>query len=84
MYPLEIENRIDDHPAVEEVAVVGVDHRTLGQEVKAIVVLRDGHSLDEQELKDFEGEWSDDGAMSTGSGTGTASSSARVYGCRGA
>jgi len=56
VYPLEIENRIDDHPAVEEVAVVGVDHRTLGQEVKAIVVLRDGHSLDEQELKDFVAE----------------------------
>lgn len=56
VYPLEIENRIDDHPAVEEVAVVGVDHRTLGQEVKAIVRLRDGHTLDEQALKDFVAE----------------------------
>ena len=56
VYPTEIENRIDDHPAVEEVAVVGVEHRTLGQEVKAIVRLRAGRELDEQTLKDFVAE----------------------------
>jgi len=56
VYPLEIENRIDDHPSVEEVAVVGVDHRELGQEVKAIVVPKAGKTLGEQELKDFVAE----------------------------
>ncbi len=56
IYPLEIENRIDDHPEVEEVAVVGVDHRELGQEVKAIVVRRPGATVDEQALKDFVAE----------------------------
>ncbi|MEM9174880.1 MAG: class I adenylate-forming enzyme family protein [Myxococcota bacterium] len=56
VYPTEIENRIDDHPAVEEVAVVGVDHRTLGQEVKAVVRLRAGRSLEAQALKDFVAE----------------------------
>jgi len=56
IYPLEIENRIDDHPDVEEVAVVGVDHRELGQEVKAIVVPKPGRTLDEQALKDFVAE----------------------------
>jgi len=56
IYPLEIENRIDDHPSVEEVAVVGVDHRELGQEVKAIVVPKAGKTLGEQELKDFVAE----------------------------
>ncbi len=47
IYPIEIENRLDEHPAVHEVAVVGVDHRTLGQEVKAIVVLREPVSTDD-------------------------------------
>ncbi len=53
IYPLEIENRIDDHPGVKEVAVVGVDHRTLGQEVKAIVVPHPGVSLDPKQLQEF-------------------------------
>jgi acyl-CoA synthetase (AMP-forming)/AMP-acid ligase II len=56
IYPLEIENRIDDHPGVKEVAVVGVDHRTLGQEVKAIVVPQPGVSLDLKQLQEFVAE----------------------------
>ncbi len=39
IYPTEIEQRLDAHSAVAESAVFGVDHRELGQEVKAIVVL---------------------------------------------
>jgi acyl-CoA synthetase (AMP-forming)/AMP-acid ligase II len=38
VYPIEIEQRLEAHPDVQEVAVVGVDHEALGQEVKAIVV----------------------------------------------
>ncbi len=53
IYPLEIENRIDDHPAVEEVAVVGVDHRELGQEVKAIVVLKKGKALAPKQIQEW-------------------------------
>jgi acyl-CoA synthetase (AMP-forming)/AMP-acid ligase II len=56
IYPLEIENRIEDHPGVEEVAVVGIDHRTLGQEVKAIVVLRPGADLDAERIQAFVAE----------------------------
>ena len=41
IYPTEIEQRIDAHPAVAESAVLGVEHRELGQEVKAVVVLED-------------------------------------------
>jgi len=51
IYPLEIENRIDDHPDVEEVAVVGVDHRELGQEVKAIVVPKPGKTLAAKQIQ---------------------------------
>ena len=39
IYPAEIEQRLDTHPAVAESAVVGVEHRELGQEVKAVVVV---------------------------------------------
>jgi acyl-CoA synthetase (AMP-forming)/AMP-acid ligase II len=40
IYPVEIESRLMEHPDIVEAAVVGVDHRTLGQEVKAYVVTR--------------------------------------------
>jgi acyl-CoA synthetase (AMP-forming)/AMP-acid ligase II len=56
IYPIEIENRLEAHPDVHEVAVVGVDHVELGQEVKAIVVPRPGAELDPQELAAFVGE----------------------------
>ena len=39
IYPTEIEQRLDAHPAVAESAVFGVEHRELGQEVKAVVVV---------------------------------------------
>lgn len=45
IYPFEIENRIDELPDVTEVAVIGVDHPMLGQEVKAIVVVAEGSTL---------------------------------------
>ena len=53
IYPLEIENRIDDHVDVQEVAVVGVDHRELGQEVKAIVVPKTGKALTAKQIQDW-------------------------------
>jgi acyl-CoA synthetase (AMP-forming)/AMP-acid ligase II len=41
VYPVEVEQCLESHPAVREAAVVGVDHPELGQEVKAIVVVGD-------------------------------------------
>ena len=49
VYPVEIEKRIEDHPDVEECAVIGVDHPELGQAVKAVVVPRRGHTIDIEE-----------------------------------
>ena len=49
IYPAEIEQRLEAHPAVSEVAVVGVDHLDHGQEVKAVIVPAAGE-LDTQDL----------------------------------
>jgi len=56
VYPVEIENRLAEHAGIEEVAVVGVKHEELGQEVKAIVVPRPGARLDPGELAAFVAE----------------------------
>jgi len=52
IYPREIEEVLQQHPAVKEVAVVGVPHELWGESVKAVVVLRDGCSATEQDLID--------------------------------
>jgi acyl-CoA synthetase (AMP-forming)/AMP-acid ligase II len=38
VYPVEIEYRLEQHPAVREATVFGIDHAEWGQEVKAVVV----------------------------------------------
>jgi acyl-CoA synthetase (AMP-forming)/AMP-acid ligase II len=51
VYPVEIENRLIEHPGVFEVAVVGVPHPTLGQEVKAYIVEKDPGSLSQSDVE---------------------------------
>ncbi len=53
IYPAEIENRIELHPDVAEVAVYGVDDRELGQRVRAVVVPNPGASPSEEDIRDF-------------------------------
>ncbi|MBV8177647.1 MAG: AMP-binding protein [Mycobacterium sp.] len=53
IWPAELENALAAHPAVAEVAVVGVPHDKWGETPKAVVVLRPGHQADEQELIDW-------------------------------
>lgn len=43
IYPVEVERAIASHPAVKEVAVVGVRDRRWGETVKAVVVPADPH-----------------------------------------
>jgi acyl-CoA synthetase (AMP-forming)/AMP-acid ligase II len=47
VYPAEIEAVLDEHPAVVESAVFGVDHPDLGQEVAVVVVTSGGVTEDE-------------------------------------
>ncbi|MGB6009332.1 AMP-binding protein [Castellaniella sp.] len=49
----EVESQILTHPAVQEVAVIGVPSAEGEQEVQAIVALRDGGRLDLPELLDY-------------------------------
>jgi len=53
VYPREIEEVLYEHPAVLEVAVLGVPHASLGEEVAAAVVLRPGASAAPEELRDW-------------------------------
>ena len=42
IYPQEVENVLAMHPQIYDVAVIGIPHPEMGQEVKAVVQLRDG------------------------------------------
>jgi fatty-acyl-CoA synthase len=50
IYPREIEDIIAEHPAVSQVAVIGVQHRKWGEAVKALVVVKPGQSATAAEL----------------------------------
>jgi len=53
IYPREIEEVIIQHPAVAEVAVIGLPHEKWGETVAAIVVLNSDAVTTERELIDF-------------------------------
>jgi long-chain acyl-CoA synthetase len=53
VYPREIEEVMYEHPAVAEVAVVGVPDDNMGEEVGAAVALKKGEDVSEDELRDF-------------------------------
>ncbi len=51
IYSSEVENALYEHPAVTDAALVGIPHRTLGEEPAAVVYLAPGALADEAELK---------------------------------
>ncbi|WP_200084902.1 long-chain-fatty-acid--CoA ligase [Salicibibacter cibi] len=53
VYPIEVEDVIYRHPAVQEAAVIGVPDPYRGETVKAVVVKHEGAELTEEGLIDF-------------------------------
>jgi long-chain acyl-CoA synthetase len=53
VYPREIEEVLYEHPAVSEVAVIGVPDDSLGEEVAAMVVLREGADASEDDIRGY-------------------------------
>ena len=53
VYCVEVEAVLHEHPAVAEVAVVGLDERAMGERVCAVVVPRPGADVDLADLRGF-------------------------------
>ncbi|UTP40124.1 acyl--CoA ligase [Phenylobacterium sp. LH3H17] len=53
IYCVEVENVLYDHPDVMDAALVGIPHKTLGEEPAAVVHLKPGGTADEAELRAF-------------------------------
>ncbi len=53
IYPKEIEEFLYTHPAVKDVQVIGVPSQQYGEEVMACIIVKEGATCTEQEIKDF-------------------------------
>jgi acyl-CoA synthetase (AMP-forming)/AMP-acid ligase II len=51
--PLEVDAILMDHPAVGQCVAFAIPHDKLGEEVGAAIVLREGQTVTERELRDF-------------------------------
>lgn len=56
IYSSEVENALYEHPAVTDAAVIGIPHRTLGEEPAAVVHLAPGAHATEPELQHWVAE----------------------------
>ena len=53
VYPAEVEHALFGHPAIAEVAVIGVPDDRWGEAVKALIVLKPGVTLDRESILSF-------------------------------
>ena len=53
LYPVQIENHIRRHPKVKDAAVIGLPDSRLGEIAAAIVEIKDGESMTEDEFNQF-------------------------------
>lgn len=51
IYCIEVENVLYDHPAIMDAAIVGIEHKILGQEVGAVVQLKPGTTASVSDLQ---------------------------------
>jgi long-chain acyl-CoA synthetase len=56
VYSAEVEAAIFEHPAIADVAVIGIAHEVLGEEVGAVVVIKPGMTLSPEELREHVAE----------------------------
>jgi len=54
--PREVDDVLMDHVAVQQCVTFAMPHKSLGEEVAAAVVLRDGEVADEKDIRSFAGE----------------------------
>jgi len=54
--PREVDEVLMDHPAVAQVVTFAIPHDKLGEDVGAVVVLREGRTATDRELRDFVGK----------------------------
>ncbi len=53
IYPKEIEEFIYTHPKVSDVQVIGVPDEAMGEEIMACIILKEGETMTEAEMKQF-------------------------------
>ena len=53
IYPKEIEEFIYTCPKVSDVQVIGVPDERYGEEIMACIILKEGETMTEQEMKDY-------------------------------
>ena len=53
IYPKEIEEFIYTHPKVKDVQVIGVPDEQYGEEIMACIILKEGETMTEKEMKDY-------------------------------
>lgn len=56
IYCIEVENALFDHPDIVDAGVVGIPHKTLGEEPGAVVTLKPGAQASEQDIRAFVAE----------------------------
>jgi len=54
--PLEVDGVLSDHPAIGQCVTFAMPHDKLGEEVAAAVVLKEGQSVTERDIRDFASE----------------------------
>ena len=53
VFPLEVEECIVDHPLVDDVCVIGIPDEDFGHVVRAIVVLKEGKTLTQEDIMEW-------------------------------
>ncbi len=56
LYPVQIEDFLRAHPAVKDVAVIGLPDKRLGEIAAAIISVKDGMECTEEDIKEFCGK----------------------------